>query len=458
MDSLPNEISTPARRVCCFVLSLALLAIASVPGRALTPNGPHPDLPPQREILLNGLRVATVQKPGDRVAVVCAIRAGSMFDPVGKSGLANITAGVLLRGAGSYTGDRIQGELEDAGATLTIRTDWDATWIEADAPVAGLTTVLDVMSLIISSPKLAPADVEAVKKAALDRVNAEMADPNAVADRAFMKALYGKHTYGRSVWGDATTIASITTGDVKVFYDRFYAANAAVVAVSGPVDAAQVTALSRTRFGRWTKRKIIPATFLPPAPATETRVVVVDRPTVARPVVRVGFWTDGRSSANAPLIANISTQFCGDVGSRVKDTARVDAFYDLRALQSPFWVDLEVPAASLGDSIKAVADELAAPYARSTASVRPFCGDPKGQSTTTRSIELETARSAAATDFFGAQKLVASATSGTATDAQMATAKASLKPSALTVVVVGDAKTISDALKDKYKVEVVPAP
>lgn len=456
MDSLPNEISTPAQRVLSFVVSLALLAIASVPGRALTPNGPHPDLPPQREILLNGLRVATVQKPGDRVAVVCAIRAGSMFDPVGKSGLANITAGVLLRGAGSYTGDRIQGELEDAGAKLNIRTDWDATWIEGDAPTAGLTTLLDVMSLIISSPKLAPEDVEAVKKAALEHVNAEMADPNAVADRAFMKALYGKHTYGRSVWGDATTVASISAGDVKVFYDRFYAANAAVVAVSGPVDAAQVTALSRIRFGRWTKRKIIPATFLPPAPLAETRVVVVDRPSVARPVVRVGFWTDGRSSANALAIGALaSMELCTDMMKQLPGASGVRVTYDLRSLQSPLWVRLEVPVTEIGRSIQAVADELAAPP-RMPLSSESICGDFNGND---QSLPQRiAARTAAAVDFYGAQKLVTLTPDVAISRDQMAAAKTSLKRSALTVVVVGDAKAITEALKDKYKVEVVPAP
>src|SRR5689334_22080184 len=98
MESLRNEFSSPVRRLRSLLFCLALLGSASVPGRALTPNGPHPDQPPQREILLNGLRVAAVARPGDRVAVVCAIRAGSMFDPVGKSGLANVTAGVLLRG------------------------------------------------------------------------------------------------------------------------------------------------------------------------------------------------------------------------------------------------------------------------------------------------------------------------------------------------------------------------
>src|SRR5689334_492193 len=99
MDSLPNESSPPVRRLRLILVCLVLLAGAGTQGRALTPNGPHPDLTPQREILLNGLRVATVERPGDRVAVVCAIRAGAMFDPAGKSGLANVTAGVLLRGA-----------------------------------------------------------------------------------------------------------------------------------------------------------------------------------------------------------------------------------------------------------------------------------------------------------------------------------------------------------------------
>ena len=449
MASSSHEISTHVRRICSYVFCLVLVAGAGISGRARTPNGPHPDQTPQRDILLNGLRIAVAERPGDRVAVALAIRAGSMFDPTDRSGLANLTAGLLLRGAGSYTGDRIRSELEEAGATLSVRTDWDATWIEAEAPAPHLATILDVVSLMISAPRFAPEDVEAMKRAALDHVAAELKDPSATADRAFAKALYGPHTYGRSIWGDAESIQAISRGDVQVFYDKFYAANAAVLAIAGPAGMDVITELARPRFGRWTKRKIVPATFLPPLAASETRVYVVDRPGVSDTVVRAGFWTKGRASADAPSLEYLAESMCGAFRSHVRPDAV--ASFDPRVLQSPFVIGYDVPAAQLGDSITAVA----ATIANATPDAVASC---TAASRTGSSDLSMLAHQLAAADFYGAQNLQTDAIGGGAPDAtRLAAARATLKPSALTVVVVGDAKQISAALADRFKVEVLPA-
>src|ERR1041385_9422027 len=102
MKDCCHVISNGAGRLSMWLLSTVLIAASTVPGSALTtPNGPHPDPTPQQEILLNGLPIVTQNVPGNRVAVVCIVRAGAMFDPAGKSGLADLTANLLAAGAGS---------------------------------------------------------------------------------------------------------------------------------------------------------------------------------------------------------------------------------------------------------------------------------------------------------------------------------------------------------------------
>ena len=448
MASLHIEVPHPVRRARSLLISLLLVAGLGAPGAAPTPAASAAQ---ERELLLNGLRVVVANRPGDRVAVAVAVRAGAMFDPVGKGGLANLTAGLLLEGAGSYTGDRIRGEIEDAGATLEIQTDWDATWIEAEAPAARLATLLDVMSLMLSSPKFEPEHVERLKKAATERVRAEMADPNASADRAFARALYGSHTYGRSIWGDPESIASITPGDVRVFFDKFYAANASVVVVAGPVTAETVMPLARARFGRMVKRKVVPATFLPPAPATETRVVVVDRPAGGQAVVRAGFFAAGRSSAEAALVKALAERLGADLASKLAGRNLATSF-ELRTLQSPFVVSYAVPVAELGASIDAVASTMTA--------MQQATGDGAAKvyfSRTSSGLRGD-ARAMVAAEFFAGQKLQPDPVDLAIDGTRLApAARSALRPGALVVVVVGDAREIGEALKDRYKVEVTPS-
>lgn len=447
MDSLVNAISNPARAFRSSLIGLVLVVSFGVSGAALTPNGPHPDQPPQREILLNGLRVAVVQRPGDRAAVVCAIRAGAMFDPVGKSGLANVTAGLLLAGAGSYTGDRIRGEFDDAGARVSIETDWDATWMVVDAPSAELTRVMDLLSLMLAAPRFAPEDVEAIKKQALARVAADAANPQATADRVFAETLFGRHTYARDMWGSADTIASITPGDVRVFYDKFYGANTAVLVVAAPEPADEVIALARTRFGRWTKRKVVPATFLPAKSETGTHVVVVDEPGADTATVRAGFLTAGRSAADTAVLEALAERLNADLEGRMPG-AHARADFDLRMLQSPFVVSFSAPVDKLDASMETVISAIESLQHLSTAGARTYASASSRDSTAA-------ARQLAAADFYAGQKLAPDAVDVSLDDARLSeVATSQLRPRALTVVVVGDSQKIIAALKGKFPVEV----
>src|SRR5207249_723165 len=85
------------------------------------------DLVPKRDKLLNGLPILILERPGSgSVAFHLVIKSGATFDTVGKAGLADLTAQMLLRGAGGWTAERLKEELNDIGARLEITTGWDS--------------------------------------------------------------------------------------------------------------------------------------------------------------------------------------------------------------------------------------------------------------------------------------------------------------------------------------------
>jgi predicted Zn-dependent peptidase len=449
MEDSYHVISNRAGRVSLWLLGLVLAVTSAGPASALTPNGPHPEPEPQREVLLNGLPIVMQALPGDRVAVVCAVRAGAMFDPADRSGLAHLTGALLMDGAGSYTGERIQAELEDAGATLAVATDWDATWISAEAPAARLSVLLDVISLMVTAPRFNPADVEARKSEAIEQAKAAAGEVNAVADLALARALYGRHTYGRTVLGTPESIAAITPGDLKVFYQKFYLANGAALAVAGRVAFDEVLKLARPRFGRWEKGRLVPATFLPPTPAQATRVFVVDQPGLAgQALVRVGLLAPGRGAGFVPATFDVAAELQQDLARNLPAAQGVAARYDLRALNSPFSVSLRVPADELPRALKVVSDTMAAFEA--DALVRPANG-----AVAPGPPHASAARSLAAAEFFGAQKLaVAGAGKPLAAPAVGDAARSVLRPNALTVVVLASAAEVIEKLKAQgYNVE-----
>lgn len=451
MSRLPSPIPNRRRRLSAAFLHVIVLTLAFTPMAALGAS-PVQDASLRRDTLLNGLQVRSVRAAGDRVSVVCVVRAGAMFDPAGRSGLARMTAELLFAGAGSYTGERIRGEIEDAGASLTVDTTWDATWIEASAPPEKLSVLLDVLSLALTAPKFAPEDVASAKTTFAGRAAAELDDPVGAAERGVARMLYGKHTYGRAIDGDPASIKAIDVADVKQFHQKFYGANTTVLSIAGPTDPVAAMALVKPRFGRYLKRTIVPATFRPPDPAAATRVYVVDRPTPPGADVRIATLAPGRSALTFGATKALAQLTQGTLASKLAGAEGLTVRFDARALQSPFVVGFRVQTAGLADAIAGVA----ATYEAMRASPPSTAGTRFDETSGASAASI--ARSGAASDFYVMQKLSPDPWNYQVSDADLrAASQAALSP-ALTIVVVGNSAEIAAALKDRYQVEPLVLP
>jgi predicted Zn-dependent peptidase len=89
----------------------------------------------KRDALLNGLQLLTLETPGSgSISLKVRVNSGAMFDLVGKGGLADLTAGMLLRGGGGYASSAIEETVKQFGLRINISVNWDATDIEFSGP------------------------------------------------------------------------------------------------------------------------------------------------------------------------------------------------------------------------------------------------------------------------------------------------------------------------------------
>src|SRR5262249_24511984 len=113
----------------------------------------------ERSVLPNGLRLWTVRHPNVPVlSVVLLIRAGSASDPVGKEGLAALTADMLDEGSGGRSAIEMHEELARIGAQFD-------TDIGSDASILGITALsrftgeaLGLLADMVVRPSMAEAD------------------------------------------------------------------------------------------------------------------------------------------------------------------------------------------------------------------------------------------------------------------------------------------------------------
>jgi zinc protease len=200
--------------------------------------------------------------------------AGSARDAAEKSGLAGITRYMMTLGAAGMNDEVIANKLADIGAVLGGEFDGDraALKLRTLSSEREQKQALDVFGKILQKPDF-PSSVLAREKARIISGLEESAtQPEGMVNRAFMTALYGSHPYSLDESGEIATVAKLSVADLQAFYQQYYRANGAVIAMMGDLSRAQAEAIAESMASGLPKGpanpSIAPVTY-PNAPVTQ---------------------------------------------------------------------------------------------------------------------------------------------------------------------------------------------
>src|SRR5262249_23653637 len=128
----------------------------------------------------------------------------------------------------------------------------------SDAAVIGVgslsrhaATALAILSEMVVRPAFREADFLRVRQLRLHRLTQIRDVPSAMADRAFIKLLYGDHPYGHPPIGAERTLAAITVDDVREFHRRGVVPAASTLIAVGDCTHEQVRDLAVAAFAGW---------------------------------------------------------------------------------------------------------------------------------------------------------------------------------------------------------------
>ena len=171
--------------------------------------------------------------------------AGSARDG-GAAGLASLTSALLGEGAEGLNVDDIARGFEDRGARfssssyrdmgiISLRTLSDEEYREP---------VLDLFGQVIGSPSFPQAAVDRIRTQMMQGLRMEQQVPGPQVRKAFMATLYPGHPYGTASDGTLESLPAIKRDQLQQFYDTYYAAGNAVIAMVGAVDRQQAEAIA----------------------------------------------------------------------------------------------------------------------------------------------------------------------------------------------------------------------
>ncbi|MDQ7074774.1 MAG: pitrilysin family protein [Gammaproteobacteria bacterium] len=214
----------------------------------------------------NGAKVLFV--PSTALPIVdlrVVFAAGSVRDN-GLSGVAKLTNNLLDTAAGDLNAQQIATQLEGVGARLGLESlrDMAVLSLRSLREERFFKPAFEVFNTILQQPRFEQSEIDRIRKQMLISLKNAKQSPSALASKAFYKAVYGTHPLASPPGGTEESLPVIQREQILAFYQRFYVAKNAVIAIVADLDRAAAEALAeRISSGLPTGEK---AAALPPIP------------------------------------------------------------------------------------------------------------------------------------------------------------------------------------------------
>ncbi|MFQ5862539.1 MAG: M16 family metallopeptidase [Candidatus Brocadiales bacterium] len=212
----------------------------------------------ERRVLSNGMVLYLLEDHElPLVNITATVRAGSIYEPKEKAGLASLV-GHVMRSGGTLTrsAEEINKELEYIAASVE-------TSIGRESGPAGLSVLtkdldkaLEIFADVLMNPAFPEDKIKKRKDEVLESIRRENDNPGQIAFREFRKLLYEQHPYGRKVDGYADTIASITRDDMIAFHKKYFYPNNMIMGISGDFSTQEMLQKLEKVFMGWKKEEI----------------------------------------------------------------------------------------------------------------------------------------------------------------------------------------------------------
>jgi zinc protease len=424
---------------------------------------PRVSLPPiaTRE-LPNGLKLMIVEQHELPIAdFTLVVGSGGTADPSSKGGVANLTAQMLREGTTTRKSLDIADQSSFLGISLFPQASWESTTLSLHTPTAQLDSALALFADVALHPSFPANEFDRIKKNRLTELLQLRDQGPAIANTAFPAIVYGAgHPYGAPLIGTESSVTGLGTADLQAYYQANFKPNNATLIVVGDVTPAQIEQKISALFGNWQRGDVPQLNYAEPPKASATTIYLIDKPGAAQSSFRIGAVGVPRSTKDYFALTVMNTILGGSFSSRLMQNLReakgytygAGSRFDMRRAAGPFTAQAEIVSAKSDSALIEFMKELnnirqAVPADELSRAKRYLQLQLPENFETTQQIAaalVPVALYNLPLDYYNTY--VQNVEAITQADVSRV-AQQYINPSSLAIVIVGDRKTIEQALK-----------
>lgn len=268
--------------------------------------------------LPSGLRVLTDDMPGVGTASIGVhVAVGSRHEAESEHGLSHLIEHMAFKGTARRSALEIAEEIESAGGDLNAATASEHTFYQARVLPEDVGLALDVLADILTESVFDPQELEREKGVILQEIGAVEDTPDDLVFELFDAAAFPEQPIGRPILGRPESVSRFTRADIARYLDRFYGANALIVAGAGAIDHESIVAEAARLFEK-------AGQVAPPAPVPARYVggEKIVRRRIEQANVVVGFESVGHTHEQSYAAHVFASAVGGGMSSRLFQEVR----------------------------------------------------------------------------------------------------------------------------------------
>ena len=344
---MPNKTTNYLPRLLSGLLCLSLFALLPVISPAQTTE-------PEKEKLLNGLRILYWSQPGNPdVLLRMRIHSGAAFDLADRGGMMALLGDALFPDASTreYVADELGGRLD-------VTTTYDTIDVTISGKTANLERMIDLLRGAVITTQLGADTIATLKAARLKSFAEQSGSASSVADATVSARLFGSFPYGHPAAGTASSIARVERADLMLARERFLNSDNATIAVVGGVEKFRLIRALRQLLGPWGKSdRTIPATFREPS-APNPQVLILDAPVNSTAEVRLAVRGLARGDSDTSAAELLALVARNRWQVAVPELSNVTVRHEAHLLPGMFVFSATAPQASASKAVSAAQEVM----------------------------------------------------------------------------------------------------
>lgn len=250
--------------------------------------------------LANGIRIFGIENTEvPLVQFEMEIDGGQLLEDINKTGVANLTAQMLMQGTKTKSPQELEEAIKQLGASINVRAGKESIYVTGNTLARNYPQTIALVKEILLEPRWDAKEFDLLKQGTISQIKQQGAVPRLIAQNKYEELIYGKdNIYGKNQLGTIDSVNTIAIDDLKAFYAKSISPSVTRMHIVGALKKNEIVKTLDGLVKDWKPKKVnIPVQKKPKAQA-KAQVYFYDVPNAAQSVIQIGYPALAQTDAN----------------------------------------------------------------------------------------------------------------------------------------------------------------